>query len=151
MQTNVRCTHVIQGFTNYSAWANHLISAAIVCIILSISDRKTPFFPKSLSPFKLMSNDVLSHSRQHVFIHLCVWENLPHCRILVSVKGRLICSQSHHLPRLSVFLLLIAASLRDLTFSLKSPSLCYHSTRGSQKELWYWKQAWHERRGFRGM
>lgn len=41
-------------------------------------------------------------------------------------------------------------SFQDLTFSLKSPSLCYHSTRGSQKELWYWKQAWHERRGFRG-
>lgn len=41
-------------------------------------------------------------------------------------------------------------SFQDLTFSLKSPSLCYHSTRGSQKELWYWKQAWHERQGFRG-
>lgn len=82
----------------------------------------------------------------------------PHFRTPVSVKGP-IDMLSSRLPASSsssssVSLFLFSPqrspSFQDLTFSLKSPSLCYHSTRGSPKELWYWKQAWHERRGFRG-
>lgn len=47
---NNRCIHVIQGFTNYSAWADHFISAAIVRIILNITDRKAPLSPNLLAP-----------------------------------------------------------------------------------------------------
>lgn len=66
------------------------------------------------------------------------------------LSSRLPASSSSSSVSLFLFSPHRSPSFQDLTFSLKSPSLCYHSTRGSQKELWYWKQAWHERRGFRG-
>lgn len=109
-----------------------------LCVILTISDRRILLSPKTLSLFHgcLM---MFYHALGIMFTFPCMFKKRFYKTHLtseyLSVKGAIDKLSSLPPPSPSVSLLLISPSFQDLTFSLKSPSLCYHSTRGSQKEL----------------
>lgn len=115
--------HVIRATEKEAFFSVRSHFTLLLCVILTISDRRILLSPKLWASCLMM----FYHALGIVFTFSCMFKkrlkNTPYYRMVVSVKGAIdmLSSRLPPSPCFSSSLLLISPSFQDLTFSLKVP------------------------------